>query len=398
MEPIEQVMREIRDDLRQLQARKDALLDGDRRRDNVQQAGRSGSRFAAPGAAGDVLDQLAAGGSIQQPSSDSAVARPDQRAGLALGLKALAAATPSAGGSLVEPEVAADVLVRIRARAVVYRAGARVVPVKKSLAINALSAGATAYYVAENAAIPVSEETFSQDVILSPRELAALVPVSNRLLRDADNPAIEEIVRGDLARIMALRADLAFLRGTGASVEPVGISNTAGLTPAPDLGANGGTPDYDTLMEVVAALRDAGAPFQRPGWIFHPRLLSTLEKLKDNNDRYLLDAGLLTYAPTGATGTLLGFPFWTTTQIPITLTTGTSTDTTDVYFSSDWNEAWVGEEDGFTIEASGEGSYWNGSAWVSAFQNRQTLFRATTAHDIALRQPELFTVLEGVRP
>jgi HK97 family phage major capsid protein len=401
VDPLLEVLQQLQQDLREGDAKapgrdpRAALADA--LRDY-----RGGSRYAAPGADAGVLDQLAAGGSVvppQQPLTHGQGGA-DTRGGLAgVMTKALAEATPSAGGYLVAPQVAAEVLGMLRARSAVMRMGVRVVPVKKQLSITSLSSGASAQYVAENAAIPVSEQIFDQEVLLTPKELGALVPISNRLLRDAaDSPDVEAVIRADMAEVLALRADLAFLRGTGAAGEPLGIRNTAGLTAAPSLGANGGTPTYDDLMDMVAALRNANAPFNRPGWVFHPRLLSTLEKVKDLQDRYLKDSGLLTYNITGGGGTLLGYPFATTTQIPTTATTGTSNDTSEIYFSSDWQEAWVGENDTLTIEASGEATYWDGTAWVSAFQNRQTLFRATLAHDFALRRPQLFTVMTGVRP
>ncbi len=68
--------------------------------------------------------------------------------------------------------------------------------------------------------------------------------------------------------------------------------------------------------------------------------------------------------------------------------------------TSDGQEAWVGEGDNLSIEASGEASYTpdGGTTWVSAFQNRQTLFRAVVRHDIALRRPQWFLTMTGVRP
>ena len=116
----------------------------------------------------------------------------------------------------------------------------------------------------------------------------------------------------------------------------------------------------------------------RPGWIFHPTVLSTLDQLKiaQNDSRYLSsDAALLTFNEIGGGGSLLGMSFLTTTQIP----------ENEIYFSSDWGEAWVAENESLVIEASSEASYWDGAAWVSAFQNRQTLFRAVVCHDIGLR-------------
>jgi len=97
---------------------------------------------------------------------------------------------------------------------------------------------------------------------------------------------------------------------------------------------------------------------------------------------------------------LLGFPFRTSTQIPINLTTGSSTDTSEIYFSSDWQECWIGENEELRIEISGEAAYTTdgGTTWISAFQNRQHLFRATWSHDLGLRRPSLFSVMTGVRP
>ena len=94
-----------------------------------------------------------------------------------------------------------------------------------------------------------------------------------------------------------------------------------------------------------------------------------MEKLKTAEGVYLADAGLLTFDVTGGGGTLLGFRFATTTQIPTDIEVGNSTDCTDVYFSSDWQECWVGENEEFGIELSREAAYTvDGTNWNSAFQ------------------------------
>jgi Phage capsid family/Phage integrase family len=79
-----------------------------------------------------------------------------------------------------------------------------------------LTDGATASYVRENELIQVSEQEFAQAPLLRPKQLAALVPVSNRLLRDAaEAPDAEAVIREDLAEVLALAGDLAFLTGSG---------------------------------------------------------------------------------------------------------------------------------------------------------------------------------------
>lgn len=280
-----------------------------------------GSRFLGQGADRKAVDHVADGGSFERsrelPEGWRAVAHRSGDGLAGIMRKALAVSTDSSGGYLVPADVSRDVLMGLRARSAVMRMGPTVVPLKKSLDIVSLSMGASAVYLAENASIPVSEQTFVQSALLTPKELAALVPVSDRLLRDADdNPSVEDIVRRDLAEVLALRADLAFLRGTGAGGEPRGIRNTSSLTAAPSLGTNGRQPAFDDLKEVVAALRNANAPFSRPGWVFHPRTIGTLEKFKDADGHYLAETGLLTFEATGGGGSLLGFPFRTTTQVP----------------------------------------------------------------------------------
>jgi HK97 family phage major capsid protein len=112
--------------------------------------------------------------------------------------------------------------------------------------------------------------------------------------------------------------------------------------------------------------------------------------VKDNEGRYLADVGLLKFDATGGGGILLGYPFKTTTQVPVNLVAGSSSDTTELFFSSDWQEAWLGNEDELRIEVSNEASYTTdgGSSWQSAWQQRQHLFRATWTHDLGLRRPQ----------
>jgi HK97 family phage major capsid protein len=362
-----------------------------------------GSRFVGQGASEKTVGHIASGGSL--PTSRRGIPEgwrvvdggPQRSDGLASVMrKALALGTDSSGGFLVPPDVSREVLMGLRARSVVLQMGITRVDLRKSLNIVSLSTGAAASYVAENALVPISEETFAEGPLLTPKELAAMVPISDRLLREADNPSVEEIVRRDLVEVLSLRADLAFLRGTGTGGEPRGIRNAPGLTAAPSLGPNGGPVEFDVLKDMVAALREQNAPFNRPGWVFAPRTINSLEKLKDSTGRYLAEAGLLTFDTNGSGGSLLGYPFKTTTQVPTNLSVGESNDCSEIYFSSDWDELWLGEEDELRIAVSPEASYWTGTDFVSSFQARQHLFRATWVHDVGLRRPSLFSVMSGV--
>jgi len=108
---------------------------------------------------------------------------------------------------------------------------------------------------------------------------------------------------------------------------------------------------------MIGAVLSATAPFARPGWIFHPDVLTFLESLTDSTGRPLLESDLRRVDSAGGGGSFLGYRFQTTSRIPRVPTVGTSHDCTYVIFGSDWNEAWVGVNLDLTLEASNSASY-----------------------------------------
>jgi HK97 family phage major capsid protein len=313
--------------------------------------------------------------------------------------KALAEGTASAGGVLVPREYMNDILGLLRARAVVRRAAPRIQRFNREMYQTSVSSGATAFYTQENAQIPVSEETFAEAPLLTPKNLTALVPASNYLLNDAEEA--EEFIRADLSEVMALREDLAFLRGTGTLGEPRGFRNIAGITLDPlTPGASGRQMSLQDLRRIRAIFRSMNAGAVRPVWFFNPEFLTYLETLQEMSGgsptgRSLLDAETITYDDeTMVSGRFDGVRFYTTTQLPNGTTGGNPT--TELYLVN-MAEAIVGENQELEIDLSREASYWDGAAWVSAFQNNQTVFRAVMRHDIAHRRPNQIVVQTGAR-
>jgi HK97 family phage major capsid protein len=371
--------------------------------ENVLRHQRGGSRFPSPEASDQVLDLLAAGGSIPGLTVHGAkFASQGEGKSLAEAMtKAMGESTGAGGGFLVPVQIAGEVLRLVRAQSVIYNMGVTTTKVEKELDINAFASGATAAYVKEGENLPVSSPTIAQVPLLHPKEVGSMVPVNNRLLRHAtSNPDLDAELRLEMAAIIAEKVDLAFLMGAGVDPEPLGLTKLAGLTAGPSLGANGAVPTYDNLIDTVAALRNVNAPFTKPGWVFNPKLLTLLQKVKDKDENYLAETGILTFDAAGTTGTLLGFPWRSTTKVPTNITTGTSTgNTTWALFSSDWNQVWVGEDQTLTIESNPGATYTTdgGTTWVSGWQARQTVFRAVTSNDIGARRPEFITSLTGIK-
>jgi len=323
--------------------------------------------------------------------------------------KALAELTDSAGGFLVPQQWMDDILGLIRARATVRAAGPRIVPFGKKMFQTSIATGATAFYIDENNPIPVSEPSFAEVPLLAPKILTGLVPVSNDLLDDA--PEAEAVVREDLAEVVALREDLAFLEGTGSSSQPRGFKNIVGIS---DLtasnvsgtgagGAINANADFfssDMVRRMIAFLRTQNVRGARLAFFFHPHVLTALEMEKDTQGRYLLDTNVLVENEDQTSGTIWGVPYYTTTQIPTNLTRGTYNTATYVLLVN-MAEAVVGINKELVIDMSSEAAYKTNVAdpttIQSAYQNRQTLFRAQLKHDINHRRPNQILLLQGIK-
>jgi HK97 family phage major capsid protein len=90
--------------------------------------------------------------------------------------KALAEATDTAGGFLLEPEIAQDVMMLIRNRAATLKLKVTTVnPRSKRFDLPGLAAGASASWLAENAALPASAQTFQIAAQMVPRPIGGLV-------------------------------------------------------------------------------------------------------------------------------------------------------------------------------------------------------------------------------
>src|SRR5205814_10213810 len=97
-----------------------------------------------------------------------------------------------------------------------------------------------AYWVGDGSAITESQPT-TGNLDLQAKKLGVFVKINNELLRFA-SPSAEGLVRFDMARAAALKADLAMLEGTG-TTQIKGLLTYAGITAhtASTVGANGNT-------------------------------------------------------------------------------------------------------------------------------------------------------------
>ena len=135
--------------------------------------------------------------------------------GRRLRVKALGTVTDTAGGTLVPLPMLGELIDLQRNLEAFAAAGAQEIamPPNGRIQFPRLTGGSTAYWVGEGSAITESQPT-TGNLDLQAKKLGVLVKINNELLRFA-SPSAEGLVRFDMARAAAIKADLAMLEGAG---------------------------------------------------------------------------------------------------------------------------------------------------------------------------------------
>lgn len=302
---------------------------------------------------------------------------------------ALSTVTPGAGGVLVPTNFAADVIEGLRPTSVLRRMGVTSLPLNNgNLTMPRITGNTVVTYIGTEQDIPLTGMTFS-DTKLSAKKAAALVPVSNDLLRMSGvNPRVDALVANDLTVSMGLSEDLHFIRADGSGVLPKGLRHWAiaqHVLPAP------ATPNLSQidlfLGGLMLRIETANVMMTSCGWLMHPRTLRWLQTLRDGN-------GNKAY-PEIDQGMLKGYTVGLSNQIPVNL--GVEGDESEIYFVN-FADMMIGEDMDLVIDFSKEAAYKDaGGNMVSAFQRDQTLVRVIAKHDFGPRHVECITVGTGVK-
>lgn len=308
--------------------------------------------------------------------------------------KALSASDSTAGGFIVQEEMATEIIELLRPASVIRRMGPRIAPLDSgTLRLPKITGGASGGYIGENQNITMSQQTFGQ-VVATARKLAVLTPVSNDLIRRSSANS-EALVRDDLRDALALQSDLAFIRGTGVGGEPKGLKNWASV--ANTLASATSTPGSVTLANVtddlgrmLERLATGNVAFRNVGWVFSPRTWRYLLTVRDGN-------GNLAFADELRGGTLMGFPWAMTSQIPQNLdySGDADNDETEIYLA-DFADIVLAEATSMMIDASDVAAYHDGSTVVASFSQDQTVIRAIVEHDLVARHEESIVTLNNV--
>lgn len=203
----------------------------------------------------------------------------------------LTVGTNSAGGFTVATDLMASSFIEmLRNRSVVQRAGATVMNgLTGNVAIPKQSGAATAYWVAESGAPTESQQTLAQ-VTMSPKTVGAYTDFSRKLMLQSSLD-IENMVRRDLASVIALAIDAAALYGTGSNNQPTGIKLQSGVNTKDFAATN---PTFAELVGMESEIATDNADIGTMTYLFNPAqrgALKTTEKSSTSAGQFVWEAG-----------------------------------------------------------------------------------------------------------
>ena len=305
--------------------------------------------------------------------------------------KALNTFSDLSGGVLINFPVLGELIDLQRNLEAFASAGAQEIalPPNGRLQFPKLTGGSTAYWVGEGTAVTESEPTTGNLDLLA-KKLGVFVRMNNELLRFA-SPSAEALVRFDMARVAALKSDLAMLEGTGGT-QIKGLLTYSGVTAhtATTVAANGNTFEGQDVALMEGKLPDAVS--SPTAWLMRKNMYGALMNRRADAVTSLDQKGAFLFHPSrGAADAppaeLYGTKVVRTSQISNTRTKGAGVNLTYImlgYFP-DWIVARLGVME---FLASGLGD--------SALQNDQTYLRGIQHIDAGPRNPASFVLCDQV--
>jgi HK97 family phage major capsid protein len=241
----------------------------------------------------------------------------------------------------------------------------------KTYTTAAVNAIPTASWRLEAGTLATSDATF-RAVVATPKSLAFQFKISRELL--ADGKGIEGALYLAVAQAFAKELDRAGLRGSGTNPEPRGLLNTVGVQAVTN-GTNGlALGNYANLFSGVQAILQVDGPMPTAA-IMAPRSLVKLGQLVTTTNEYLEPPVMLANVKQIATS-----------QIPVNLTVGTSTDCSEIYMG-DFTNMLFAMREAVSIQLLRE-------AYAST---GEIGFACHVRADVLVNYPQAFSVITGVR-
>jgi len=288
----------------------------------------------------------------------------------------LTVGSATAGGNLKGTDHLADSFVdALRAKSIIFDIGARrMTGLVGDVAIPALNAKTTAYWVAENGAPTEGAPTVRQ-ITMSPKTVGCFVDLSRRLMLQSD-PSAEGIFRGDMVAQIASAIDSVAING-GGSNEPTGILQTSGIGSVA-LGTNGAAPTWASVVDLIKEVAIDDAEQGSRAFITTPQAaakLRSVAKVSGTDSKMILDDR----------AELFGYRVISSSLVPSNLTKGSGSSLSAMIFGN-FNDLVVGEWGSLDIIFDPYTNSTTGAMRVTAFMDI----------DVAVRHAESFAAIQDM--
>ena len=289
-------------------------------------------------------------------------------------LQILSEGTSADGGFLVPAEFANVIIEDIRDISIMRKFASVMTTQSNSVHIPSLVSRPKAAWRAEKATKNTSTATFAEN-ILTPYSLAAIVPLSNELVADAQQGvggSIVNYIAGLMSVSLNEAEETAFWEGSG-SGQPSGIdSYTVRLY---DAGA--GASDSLRADTLIKAYQNTPQGYRNKGvWVMNMGTLGEVGRLKDSQNRYLL-----TDLAGSPTQTIKGRPVYESNNLP-----------GGKAFFGDFSFYQIVDREGISVRVSDEATV----AGSSAFEKNLTYVRVEKRVDAELLLPAAVTEVQGL--
>ena len=288
------------------------------------------------------------------------------------GKRDLTVGTNTAGGFLKGTDhMASDFVDALRPRLVLSDLGARIMGgLTGDVAIPAMNAKTTVYWVAESGAPTEGAPTVRQ-ITMSPKTVGAYVDISRKLSLQSD-PSAEQIFRDDMVNQVASAIDTVGING-GGSNEPTGILQTAGIGSGA-IGTNGGAPTWASVVDNVKEVAVDNALNGSLAFLTNPQVVG---KMRQTAKVSSTDSVMIM----GESDTLMGYRVAQTSNVPSTLTKGSTSGSCSAMIFGNFNDLIIGQWGGTDILVDP----YTGSSTATV---RVTIFQDV---DIAVRHAQSFS-------
>jgi HK97 family phage major capsid protein len=284
--------------------------------------------------------------------------------------------TATAGGHTVQTNVVAGSFIDVLRNSMVLQGlGATMLTdLQGQVAIPRQTAGATAYWVAENGAPTESQQAFDQ-VALTPKTVGAFTDISRKLMLQSSID-IEQLVQSDLAKVLAIAIDTAGINGSGSSNQPLGVLNTSGIGSVAG-GTNGAIVTWQNLVDLEAAVGNANADVGALAYLTNAKQRGKFKGVTKTSPAtsFLWDGG---EQPVNGYGCSIS------NSVPSNLTKGSASGICSAILFGNWADLIIGMWGGLDLLVDPYSGSTAGTIRVVALQDV----------DIAVRHPESFAAMK----